>query len=141
MAFPKVLVETGFLLALNPRDVYHSWALNILENARRKQFILYISPVASIELSLIMKSRGYFDQDIMQVLDAVDAVIKRYITPRYPTLEIKHLSYAAKLRVKYPELTFFDSIHASIAICNDLVYIDLDKLLKDIISKELKGRI
>ncbi|RLE61187.1 MAG: hypothetical protein DRJ32_01690 [Thermoprotei archaeon] len=134
---PKVLVETGFLFALNPKDKYHKWALNVLENARNKRIILYVSPVAPIELSLIMKSEGYSDREIVEVLEAIDDIINRYALPQYPLLELGLLAYATELRVRYPELTFFDSIHASIAIRNSLLYYDLDEVLRNIIDREL----
>ncbi len=134
---PKVLVETGFLFALNPKDKYHKWALNVLENARNKRIILYVSPVAPIELSLIMKSEGYSDREIVEVLEAIDDIINRYALPQYPLLELGLLAYATELRVRYPELTFFDSIHASIAIRNSLLYYDLDEVLRNVIDREL----
>jgi len=132
-----VLVETGFLLAINPRDKHHRWAMEILEKAKKKENVLYISPVAPIELSLIMKSKGFSDEDILRVMNALDVAIKRYTKPNYPSLELRHIAYAAKLRSKYFNLTFFDSIHASIAILNNLTYIDLDETIREIISKEL----
>jgi len=60
----RVLVETEFMLALNPRDGRHEWAVRVLEEAKRREILLYISPAAPIELSLIMKARGYRDEDI-----------------------------------------------------------------------------
>ena len=47
----KILVETGFLLALNPRDKHHKWALKTLGDVRKRTSILHISPIAPIELS------------------------------------------------------------------------------------------
>jgi len=135
----KILVETGFLLALNPRNKHHKWALNILEESRRRINILHISPVAPIELSLIMKSKGYDDKSMLRVLNALYSIIRRYTRPYYSSLELEHIIYATELRTKYSELTFFDSIHASIAIFNNLTYCDLDKTIRDIIDAELKS--
>jgi len=135
----RILVETGFLLALNPRDKHHEWALEILEKSRRRENILHISPIAPIELSLIMKSRGYNDKSILRVLNAIYSIIRRYAKPYSPLLELEHIIYATELRIKYPELTFFDSIHVSVAILNKLVYYDLDKTIKKVIDLELKS--
>ena len=135
----KELVETGFLLALNPKDRNHAWAKEILRRAKERESLLYISPVAPVELSLIMKSKGLSDRDIARVMNALDAVIKRYVKPNYPPLELRHVAYAAELRSKYPELTFFDSLHASVAILNNLTYADLDEVVRDVISSELRS--
>ena len=134
----RVLVETGFMLALNPRDKNHEWAMKILEEARRREIMLYISPATPIELSLIMKSRGYDDKDINRVLNAVEIIIEKYVKPQYPRMGLRELAYAAELRAKYSELTLFDSIHAAITIINNLMYYDLDPVVRSIIASELK---
>ena len=135
----RILVETGFLLALNPRDRHHKWALGVLEDSRKKMNILYISPIAPAELSLIMRSKGFNDKSILRVLKAIYSITRKYTKPRFPLLELEHIMYAAELRIKYPELTFFDSIHASLAILNNLVYYDLDKTVKKIVDAELES--
>ncbi len=134
----RVLVETGFMLALNPRDKHHKWAMKVLEEAKRGNVVLYISPVAPIELSLIMKSRNLRDEDIVRALNAIETIINRYTKPQYPHLGLRELIYATKLRTKYSELTFFNSIHTAIAIINSLTYYDLDPLIREIILNELR---
>lgn len=133
-------METGFLLALNPRNKHHRWALRTLEETREKEIILNISPIAPIELSLIMKSREYDNSEILQVLNALDSIIRRYTKPYYPQLELEHIIYATELRIRYPELTFFDSIHTSIAILNNLTYYDLDNVIKTVIDAEIRHK-
>ncbi len=133
----RVLVETGFMLALNPKDKHHEWAMSILRDAKIKKISLYISPVAPLELSLIMRSKGYSDRDINRVLNAVETVIRSYTRLQYPQIGLRELAYSAELRARYTDLTFFDSIHAAIAILNDLVYYDLDPIVKDIVLGEL----
>lgn len=134
----KVLVETGFMLALNPRDRHHEWAVKVLEEARRREILLHISPIASVELSLIMRARGFSDEDVARVLRALDTIIERHTKPRYPQLGLRELAYAAELRAKYSELTFFGSIHAAIAITNNLTYYDLDPIVRNVVTSELK---
>ncbi len=132
----RILVETGFLLALNPKNKHHRWALNILEKARSGEFTLCISPVAPIELSLILKSKAYGEKEILQVLSAMNIIIRRYTRPYYPSLGLEHIMYASELRMKYHELTFFDSLHASIALLYNLTYYDLDEVIKEVINSE-----
>ena len=133
----KELVETGFLLALNPKDKNHEWGMEVLKRARERESVLYISPAAPVELSLIMKSKGLSDRDIARVMNALEAIIRRYTKPNYPPLELRHVAYAAELRSKYSELTFFDSLHASVAILNNLMYADLDEVVREVVSSEL----
>ncbi len=134
----KALVETGFLIALNPDDKHHKWALNILKQAKEGEILLYISPAAPIELSLILRSKGVSEEMISKSLEALHIIITRYIKPKYPQLTLNHLSKAAVLRKKYPQLTLFDSIHLATAITEKLVYLDRDETLKDIYKKEIE---
>jgi len=86
----------------------------------------------------VMRAHGLGDKEVQEALKAIDNIVTRYSKPRYPPLGLKELAYAAELRLKYHELTFFDSIHAAIAILNDLIYYDLDETVKSIIAKERK---
>ena len=83
-----------------------------------------------------MKSKGFEEKAILQVLNAMQSIIRKYTKPRYPQLKLEHFTYATELRIKYPELTFFDSLHASITLLNDLTYYDLDETIKSIVNKE-----
>ncbi len=132
----RCLVETGFLLALNPKDKNHEWALELLRTAKRGICALYVSPAAPIELSLIMKSRGYSDEAIAETLVAMEEAIMLYTRPNFAMLRLEHVQLAARLRSKYSELTFFDSIHAAIAIMDNYHYSDLDPVVAEIVSEE-----
>ncbi|MEM1516929.1 MAG: PIN domain-containing protein [Thermofilum sp.] len=130
------LVETGFLLALNPRDKNRDWALSLLREAKSGRLKLYLSPAAPIELSLILKSRGLAEQEIALVLEAMGLAISRYTRPVYPPLTLEAASLAANLRERYPELTFFDSLHAAVALSNKLEYRDLDEIVRRVVEEE-----
>ena len=132
----KGLVETSFLISLNPDSKYHTWAIDILKKARGGSIDLYISPISPVELSLILRSREVDEESISDTLSALATIIGRYVKPKYPVLTIEHLSYAAKLRNRYSQLTFFDSIHLAIALLNKIQYIDKDKVIKQVFSEE-----
>ena len=132
----RCLLETGFLLALNPNDRNHRWALDILARARRGELEIGISPAAPVEVSLILRSGGMNDSSIAEVLRAMEEAISLYTTPRYYELTLHHLSYAAELRARYSDLTFFDSIHAAVAIINRLTYMDLDPVVRKVVEHE-----
>ena len=109
----------------------------MLKEARRGEIALYISPAALIEVSLILRTKGINETELKEVLDSMRYAISMYTKPRLPHLSFEHVSLASNLRSRYPELSFFDSIHASIAILNGLLYYDLDKVIKEIVEAEL----
>jgi hypothetical protein len=47
----NALLETGFLISLNPRDRNHEWAIGILRNVKSQRIRIFISPASPIELS------------------------------------------------------------------------------------------
>ena len=107
-----VLLETSFLMALNPRDRNHGWALQVLEKAKQGDVIIHISPAALIELALILKSRGFNEGSIREAIEAMNDIIVLFTKPRYPKLTLDVVAYAVELRTRYKNLTFFDAIHA-----------------------------
>lgn len=132
----RTLVETGFLMALNPKDRNHSWAMNNFEDARMGKLEVNISPAAPLELALILKSKGLMEDKIARVMEALDLAIRRWTNPRYPPLDLSITLLSSKLRHNHPQLTFFDSIHAAISLSNDLIYYDLDDEVRDVIRAE-----
>jgi predicted nucleic acid-binding protein len=136
----KALLETGFLLALNPRDRNHGWALSLLDRARRGEARIHISPAALVELALILRSRGLRDGEIAAALRAIDEAISMYTRPSYSPLTLEHVAYASELRSRHAGLTFFDSLHAAVAVSEGLEYIDLDERLRGVVEAERAGR-
>ncbi len=132
----KVLVETGFLLALNPQDKHHKWALQILEQARKGNIQLFLSEIAILELLLILRSKGVSEEDISVLLESLDIALRSYTKINYAHITFETAILASQLRQKYPNLTFFDSHHAAIAIINNLKYHDLDPLVREIVLVE-----
>ena len=133
-----VLVETGFLIALNPRDKNHEWALQLLKQAKEGIIRLYISSPAILELTLILRSRGIDDKSVETLLESMNIAIRLYAKPNYTQVTLESATLASKLRQKYPDLTFFDSYHAALAITNNLEYYDLDPVVQKVVSRESK---
>ena len=134
----KYLLETSFLLALNPNDRNHDWAMELLSKAKKGELKICISPAAPIEISLMLRSRGVSDDVIAEVLKAMDDAISLYTEPEYCSLTLRHLAYAAELRSKYQGLTFFDSVHAAVTITNRLIYLDLDSVVRNVVASEIE---
>ncbi len=132
----RVLLETGFLVSLNPKDKNHEWAMDLLKRAKEREIRIFLSPASLVELSLILKSKGLSEEGISRALMAMESLITRYARPAFPDLTFEIVSGAAKLRMKYTQLSFFDSIHAATALTDDLEYYDLDEVIRDIIRRE-----
>ncbi len=133
-----VLVETGFLLALNPRNKHHDWALQLLKQAKEGNIRLFISSPAILELTLILRSRGIDDKSIETLLESMSIAIHLYTKQNYTQITLETATLASKLRQKYPDLSFFDSYHAALAIINNLEYYDLDPVVQRVVSRESK---
>lgn len=130
-----MLLETGFLLALNPSDRNHSWAAGILSECRSRRAKCYLSPAAPVELSLLLKSRGFDESRIAKALKLMESIAVEAGVSSLP-LKLAHAARAAELRSRYPELGFFDSLHAAVAVEEGLEYGDLDEIVKRIVEEE-----
>jgi len=112
------------------------WAIGLLDEARRGEIHIYISPAAMIELALILRSRGIGNDLAVAAFRAIDDAIRQYTKVHYPPLTLEHVAYASELRAKYRDLSFFDSIHAAIAVSEGLNYMDLDGLVRRVVEEE-----
>ena len=99
------LVETAFLLALNPDDPHHGYARGLLNKSRRREVELYLSSPALLELRLLLKSKGLGEAKMREVFLALRNVLSRYGVVRIACLGSRHVSFAAELRERYG-LTF-----------------------------------
>ncbi len=83
----------------------------------------------------MLKSRGLAEGEINRVFSAMRSLISRYTKPHFSDITLDVVSKAAELRRKRP-LSFFDSIHAAIALAEDLEYYDLDELVRKAVKAE-----
>jgi len=118
------VIELDMLIALvNREDDHHEIASKIF-NAISQGEIKNVAIAASalIEYELILRSRGYGDEDIAADIRSFTSIENMKEAPL--TSEI--ILGALNLRVKY-QLTYFDSLHAATAILWDGVIISADK--------------
>jgi len=132
----KILVETDFLFALNPRNHLHQAALKLLEKAAEKRALLHISPAAPIEASLTLMSRGFNYEQAARILEAMERAIARYTKAISLRLDLSTVNYSFRLRAKYSQLGFFDSLHASLALLNMLTYVGSDEKVAKVVEEE-----
>ncbi len=130
------LVETDFLFSLNPNDRHHRHARQLLQAAAKGQLRAWLSPVAPIEASLILKSRGFTEDKVADILRSFRDAIQKYTIPAIPELHVDHLAMAAELRHVHSSLTFFDSIHVAIALSSPFIYVSTDAEARKVVMKE-----
>ena len=66
----------------------------------------------------------------------MNIAIRLYAKPNYTQVTLESATLASKLRQKHPDLTFFGSHYAALAIINNLEYYDLDPVVQKVVSKE-----
>lgn len=127
------IIELDLLIALvNREDGLHESASRLFEAAAKGRIgKITIAASALIEYELILRSRGYSEEDIAADIKALTKIKNIEEAP----INSKVILAASSLRKKYP-LTYFDSLHAATAILHDREIISTDKAYREI--KELK---
>lgn len=128
------IIELDMLTALvNREDKHHEIAVKFFEEiARGRIRNIAVAASALIEYELILKSRGYKEEEIAADIEAFINIENMREAP----LTSKTMLTAINLRKKYG-LTYFDSLHAAAAILYDETIISADKAYKTL--KELKA--
>lgn len=115
-----MLIETDILLAVaSKEDKYHDEAVNLLGRKGLK-----LSPYSLLELDLLIKS-GVLDVDIELFYKGLSELLK-YYGIRIALPSPLHMVKAWYLRRKYG-LTYFDSLHASVAILEGIPIVSYDE--------------
>lgn len=116
-----MLVETDVLVAaLDPKDPNYHIAKRVF--TRRK---IFLSPYALIELDLLIRSGNVIVRDYIAFWHKLNDALEQYGI-RIATPTPLHLATAHKLREQYG-LTYFDSLHATIALAGNLELVSFDK--------------
>ncbi|GEM_PF-5919091 len=68
-------------------------------------------------------------------LKAIEDIIRGYTKPYFLKLTFSHSSLAAELRKRHG-LTFFDSLHASVALLENLTYVGNDDRVRKAVELE-----
>ncbi|MGP3668040.1 MAG: type II toxin-antitoxin system VapC family toxin [Candidatus Bathyarchaeota archaeon] len=128
------IVELDLLIALvNREDGLHEAASKLFEAAAHGRIgKITIATSALMEYELILKSRGYSEEDIATDIRALTSIRNVDEAP----INAQVMLTAINLRKKY-QLTYFDSLHAATAILHDGAIISTDKAYREI--KELKA--
>jgi predicted nucleic acid-binding protein len=113
------LVESDFLVALSRADdQYHEHARRIISSGEE----LLLSPYCLTEINLGSRVIG---SDISGFMEALSKVVEGYDNLRQISEKPSYHARAALLERKY-NLSFFDSLHAAVAIEEGLTMISSD---------------
>ncbi len=115
------VVDTEFLFALNPRNLKHNYALNILREYSGK---LLVPDTVLSEFIVVLRSHGKNLQEVKEALKALKKIFSTYNLKEVSTINTHLLIIHVDIMKKYG-LTFFDSlIAASTLIVGDTIISD-----------------
>ncbi|RLF02759.1 MAG: hypothetical protein DRJ64_08980 [Thermoprotei archaeon] len=117
-----VVIETDVLIACaSETDRHHDESVALIRNTRN----IKLSPYALVELDLLISSRVL----VVKISDFYNALsdMVEYYDIKLLAPHPLHFLKAFKLREKYG-LTFFDSLHAASAICENDILVSYDKI-------------
>ena len=87
---------------------------------------LNISPYSLIEFDLLLKSGEVIVREVTAFYDTLSDLFEYEGVGMLPTRPSYHRE-ASKLRKKYENLTYFDSLHAAVGIVENLELVSYDK--------------
>jgi len=124
--FTLALVETDLILAaINTKDPKHREAEEVFDKCLGK---LILSPYSLIEIDLLLRSGSIVTSDVYGFWNGIGEMLVHYrVSMFYP--KSKYHSLAYKIRLDY-NLSYFDSLHAAIALCENIPIISYDKTYK-----------
>jgi len=129
-----ILIETDLLLAaISLEDKHNAEATAILDKFEGK---IGLSPYSIIEIDLLLRSESLKVLNIKEFHRLLDSFTE-YQGIRILPLKPLYHAEAYRLREKY-KLTYFDSLHASIGIIENLELVSFDKTYKAVSNLKYK---
>lgn len=121
------------LLALiSPGDKHHAEAIRLLDRFLGDS---RLSPYSLMELDLLLRSGEIVVEEVKAFYTTLSKLFKYREISSLPDKPIYH-GEAHELRRKYNKLTYFDSLHASVGITENLELVSYDKIYEDIVELE-----
>ena len=124
-----ILIETDILLALvSVKDRHHKEALKVVDRFKGRTVL---SPYSLLELDLIIMSGKILIRDIFSFYQSLSTLLdyrRIKIIPPKPSYHAE----ANKLRKRYVELTYFDSLHAAVSLSEKLEHVSYDSIYEGI---------
>jgi len=108
------IVESDFLFGLSKGDKHYASVIKVLRKHGRGQLSLCVASSAVIEVRSVLYSRGLGIQTVEDTLSLMDAKLAEFGVRDFTGLVLSDAISAERLRIQFPFLGFFDSLHASI---------------------------
>ena len=109
------LVESDFLFGLRKSDEHHNSVIRALGKHRRGQLSLTVASSSVFEACSVLHSRDIDLQTIEDALSLMGSILAEFGVRNFSGLTLSDAVLAERIRIQYPLLSFFDSLHASIA--------------------------
>jgi len=116
------------LALISSGDKHHGEAAEIVDKLRRR---LTLSPYALVELDLMIRSNKVAVSEVEAFHKSLDAFLE-HRNIRIPPPRPRYHAEAYALRRKYKQLTYFDSLHASIGIVENVELVSYDETYANI---------
>lgn len=108
-----VFVELDFLFGLRRSDIRHSRVMHALSDHKQDRLHIEILSSAVIEVRTLLASRGLEPKTIEEILSLMAALLGDYGVSDFVPLGLGDAILAERMRSQWPELIFFDSLHAA----------------------------
>jgi len=131
------MVETEFLFGFQPKDKHYDLVSNILEAyMATRLFPLYYPVSALLEVREVLASHR---KDTMQRLNALTFMKAKAISSGLQEVELTSddLILCEDLLMQHDFLSFFDGLHASVALNNGLSVVSNDEVYDELGVKRL----
>ena len=132
----EVLVETDFLFGLNAKDNLFPKVLRILEERKKGRLKVIISSTSPIEVFLVLLSRNMSYEAITKVIKLMNTKLAEYRINDFAPITLDVVVKALELRMKYKQLTLFDSIHISLAKTLNIPLLTSDNVILKVMEQE-----
>ncbi len=124
-------LDTQVLFAFNPKDKHHGRAIGLLKEIQTGKIRdVYVTDVVLLEFVVVMKSKGYSNNQIKKALLAVQRILVQYGIAYKKTLNtsvfIDALSFIDQ------GVSFFDALLAASIKSVDNIIISSDKIYEKI---------
>jgi len=132
------LVETEFLFGFQPKDKHYDLASNILKayGATKKLFSLYYPVSALVEIREVMASHKKTAEERLNALTFIKTKAVLFGLQE-KGLSSDDLILCEDLLMQHRFLTFFDGLHASVALNNKLLIVSNDDVYDELGIKRL----
>lgn len=130
----KFLIETDLLFGLRPSDKLHEKILSFFAQREPKRKNIYLSSASLLEVPLVLYGKGISNSIIQETISTMKLALQRLTSYYIHDIQFEDIMLAMSLRETYGS-SFFDAIHISIAVNNNLILVTSDKGIADTISQ------